>query len=77
MASQNDAAVRIPLEVELDAERKRSAELDEAFKRQLDAKRTLIIENATLKADLRHLSETTVPGLQRSLKEAKEELSQE
>ncbi|KAH7712797.1 hypothetical protein AAVH_19871 [Aphelenchoides avenae] len=72
------------LEAELEAERRRSAEFEQAHMRQLDANRLLITENATLTADLRHandelrrVNETTVPALQRSLKEAQDELAQE
>ncbi|KAH7707482.1 hypothetical protein AAVH_25274 [Aphelenchoides avenae] len=78
MAARNIPEVRIArLEAELEAERKRSAELDQAFKNQLDANRVLIVENATLKADLCHLKGTTVAGLERNLQEAKDALSQE
>lgn len=65
MGSRHNQDIRIAkLEAELDAERKRSAELDkrsaefdQAFKRQLDANRALIAENATMKAELHHLNE--------------------
>ncbi|KAH7714027.1 hypothetical protein AAVH_18599 [Aphelenchoides avenae] len=85
MTARNDQAIRMArLEAELEAERRRSAEFDQAHRRQLDANRLLITENATLTADLRHandelrrVNETTVPALQRSLKEAQDELNQE
>lgn len=77
MASQKNPAVCIArLEADLDAERRRYAEVDQAYRRQLDANRVLITEVATLKADLRHLGETTVNGLERQLKEAKDELKE-
>lgn len=78
MAARNNSEVRIAkLEAQLDAERRRSTELNEAHMKQLDKNRMLIIENATLRTDLRHLRETTVPELQRNLREVKDELAQE